>query len=162
MVGVVALGSVAGGVATVLQKEAGQHAAAVTVVRVGSVAEYEAALEPLRKRSDVLERRFARAQGKDYTGPDRLREVLEDIVPEYAALLEEVRAVEVRHRPLARAHDVLLESLERQQEGLETARQGLAEDDSLLVARAGKRLVQAQDLLHTHRRLLAEARRGAS
>lgn len=30
------------------------------------------------------------------------------------------------------------------------------------MARAGKRLVQAQELLRAHRRLLAEARRGAS
>ena len=162
MVGVVALGSVAGGVAVVLQQETGQRAAAVTVVRVGSVEEYDAALEPLRERSDVLERRFALAQGKDYTGPERLREVLEEVVPEYAALLEEARAIEVRHRPLARAHDALLDSLERQQEGLEAALQGLAEDDSLLMARAGKRLVQAQELLRTHRSLLADARRGAS
>lgn len=153
-----ALGSVVGGVATVLQEETGQRAAAVTVVRVASVAEYDAALEPLRQRSDVLERRFARAQRADGAGSDRLREVLAEIVPEYAALLERARAIDVRHRPLARAHDALLDSLERQQEGLETALDGLTEDDAVLLARAGEHLVRAQELQRTHRRLLAEAR----
>lgn len=159
VVGVVALGSVTGGVATVLQQETGQHAAAVTVVRVGSVEEYDAALEPLRRRSDVLERRFEDVQGPDRIDPQEVRRVLEEIVPEYATLLDRVRAIEIRHRPLAEAHQALLDSLERQQAGLENALQGLAEDDATLVARAGRQLVQADHLLREHRRLLADARR---
>lgn len=156
--GLVALASLAVGAVILLQHQTGQRAVAVTEARVDTVAEYDAALEPLRRRSDVLERRFARAQSGGPAGPERVHDVLEETVRAYAGLLDEARAIEVRHRPLVRAHRALLDSLERQQEGLETALRGLAEDDAVLMARAGRKMVRAQELQALHRRLLARAR----
>lgn len=158
-VAVVALGSVVGGVATFVQDDSGEQAAAAAApVRVESVKEYDATLDPLRKRSDRLERRFAHVQGKGYSGPGRVREVLEEIVPEYAELIEEASTIDVRGQALGKAHDKLLASLEEQQRGLELALEGLVEDDTMLVARAGAKLDHAQQLLVAHRRLLASAR----
>jgi hypothetical protein len=128
------------------------------VTTVDSVAAYDEALEPLKKRSDVLEDRFAEVQAKGYSGPLTVRDVLEEIIPEFAALLEETRAIEVEGAELEQAHDVLLESLEAQQEGLELALRALDEDDSGLMAEAGAGLREAQRLLEEHRDQLARAR----
>lgn len=125
---------------------------------VDSVSAYDAALAPLKKRSDVLERRFAEVQSEEYTGPDTVRDVLAEIVPEYAALLEDTRAIEVEGAELEEAHDVLLASLERQQEGLELALQALDEEDSDLIVEAGLALEEAQGLVDEHRTLLARLR----
>lgn len=157
-VAVVTLGSVAGGVATLLQQDVGSHSAAAAV-EVDSVRKYDATLDPLRRQSDLLEKRFAHVQGKGYTGPAKVRDVLEEIVPEYAELVDEAQGIEVRGKALARAHRKLLASLAEQQRGLELALEGLVDDDTLLVARAGARLDHAQRLLVQHRRLLAAARR---
>jgi hypothetical protein len=125
---------------------------------VDSVAAYDEVLEPLKKRSDVLEDRFAEVQGEGYSGPLTVRDVLTEIIPEFATLLEETRAIEVEGGELEEAHDVLIASLERQQEGLELALRALDEDDSALMAEAGAELREAQDLLEEHRDLLARAR----
>lgn len=125
---------------------------------VDSPAAYEAALEPLKERSDVLEERFAAVQGEGYRGPGQVLRVLTEIIPEYAELLDETRAIEVEGTDLEKAHDLLLASLERQQEGLELALQGLEEGDTVLVAEGGHALKQAQALVRKHRRLLARAR----
>ena len=125
---------------------------------IDSPAAYEAALEPLQERSDVLEERFGAVQGEGYRGPGQVRRVLAEIIPEYAVLLDETRAIEVEGTDLEKAHDLLLASLERQQEGLELALQGLEEGDTVLVAEGGQALKQAQALVRKHRRLLARAR----
>jgi len=125
---------------------------------VDTTAAYEAALEPLKKRSDVLEERFAEVQEEGYRGPGQVRRVLAEIIPEYAELLDETRALEVEGTDLEKAHELLLASLERQQEGLELALQGLEEGDTVLVAEGGQALKQAQTLVRKHRRLLARAR----
>lgn len=156
---VVALGSVAGGFATLLQQDGGGQRAAAAGAEVDSVKEYDATLDPLRKESDVLEKRFAHVQGRGYAGQARVRAVLEEIVPEYADLVDEAEAIEVRGKALGRAHRKLLASLAEQQRGLELALEGLVNDDTLLVAKAGARLDHAQQLLVQHRRLLAAARR---
>jgi hypothetical protein len=124
---------------------------------VDSAAAYDEALEPLRKRSDVLEDRFAEVQAEGYSGPLTVRGVLAEIIPEFATLLEDTRAIEVEGAALERAHDVLLESLEAQQEGLELALRALDEDDSALMAEAGTALQEAQRLLEEHRDLLTRA-----
>jgi predicted nuclease with TOPRIM domain len=126
---------------------------------VDTVARYDEALAPLKERSDVLEKRFAEVQGEGYTGPDQIRDVLSDIIPEYAVLLEKTREIEVEGAALEEAHRVLLESLERQQEGLELALEALDSDDSMRMVRAGRALEEAQRLVEEHRRLLARARR---
>ncbi len=123
-----------------------------------AVASYESALAPLKKRSDVLEERFAAAQGEDYTGPEQVREVLVEIIPEYAELLEETRDIEVEGRALEEAHEALIQSLELQQSGLEMALRGMEEGDAAEVARAGRALEKAQALVEEHRALLADAR----
>lgn len=156
---VVVLGSVAGGVATLLQQErAGQSAAAASAVEVDSVEEYDATLDPLRRQSDLLEKRFAHVQGTGYTGQGKVLVVLEEILPEYSELVDEAQGIEVSGKALNRAHQRLLASLEEQQRGLQLALEGLVEEDSVLVARAGAKLDRAQDLLAQHRRLLAAAR----
>jgi hypothetical protein len=160
-VAVIALGSVVGGVATMLQHdgEPESAAAALAAVEVDSVKEYDETLDPLRKRSDRLEERFAFVQGKGYSGQGKVRDVLEEIVPEYAELIARAGSIEVRGKALGKAHERLLASLEEQQRGLELALKGLVEDDTLLVARAGAKLDHAQELLEEHRRLLESARR---
>jgi hypothetical protein len=125
---------------------------------VGTVAGYQAALDPLKERSDVLEERFAAVQGDRYTGPGQVRKVLAAIIPEYAELLDETRAIEVEGVELEKAHDALLASLERQQEGLELALRGMERDDAVLVAEGGRSLERAQALVKKHRRLLVQAR----
>lgn len=125
---------------------------------VDSVAGYDAALDPLKKRSDVLEEKFAAVQGDGYTGPERVRDVLTEIIPEYAELLEETRAIEIDQPALEKAHEVLVDSLERQQEGLELALRGMEQDDTVLVAEGGQALQEAERLVKQHRRLLARAR----
>jgi len=125
---------------------------------VDTTAAYEAALEPLKERSDVLEERFAAVQEEGYRGPGQVRRVLAEIIPEYAELLDETRTLEVEGADLEKAHELLLASLERQQEGLELALQGLEEGDTVLVAEGGQALKQAQTLVRKHRRLLARAR----
>jgi hypothetical protein len=128
-------------------------------VAVGdSVAAYDEALGPLKQRSDVLEDRFAEVQASDYTGPLTVRDVLAEIIPEFATLLEETRAIAVEGEALTEAHDVLLASLERQQEGLELALRALDENEPSLMAEAGEALEEAQDLVEEHRELLARAR----
>ncbi|HSE10656.1 MAG TPA: hypothetical protein VLB29_18475 [Nocardioidaceae bacterium] len=122
---------------------------------------YDAALDPLKKRSDVLEDQFAAVQGDGYTGPDQVRDVLAEILPEFAALLEETRAIAVEDPALERAHAVLVASLERQQEGLERALKGLEEGDMVMVAEGGRALQDAERLLKQHRRLLSRARAGS-
>jgi hypothetical protein len=124
-----------------------------------AVATYEAALAPLKKRSDVLEKRFAAVQGTGYTGPEQVRDVLAEIIPEYAELLRQTRAIEVEGPALEKAHETLIASLVLQQQGLELALRGMDEGDSAMVARAGRALEQAQRLVEKHRRLLAAARR---
>lgn len=125
---------------------------------VRSVTAYDEALEPLKKRSDVLEDRFAEVQAEGYSGPLTVREALAEIIPEFATLLEETRAIEVEGPELEEAHDVLLASLERQQDGLELAVSALDEDNAALMAEAGTALEEAQRLLEEHRDLLARAR----
>ncbi|HEX6246931.1 MAG TPA: hypothetical protein VFZ64_03595 [Nocardioidaceae bacterium] len=126
---------------------------------MSGVEAYDAALDPLRKRSDVLEKRFARVQRPGRAGPDRVRDVLEEIVVEYADLLEESRAIEVEGGRLRRAHVALLASLEAQQEGLELALQGVETGDAALLAEAAALMSRAQEQLDEHRRLLARAGR---
>lgn len=116
-----------------------------------AVAQYEAALAPLKKRSDRLEEKFASVQGTHYRGPAQLRRVLAQIVPQYARLLERTRAIEVHGARLEQAHRLLVASLERQLDGLER-------DDQALLQRAGRDLEKAQALVERHRRVLAEAR----
>lgn len=124
-----------------------------------AVAAYDAALDPLRKRSDVLEERFAEVQAANYDGPDTVRDVLAEIIPEFAGLLEETRAIEVDDPVLVEAHRTLLASLERQQEGLEMALRALETGDDTLMAEAGLALKEAQGLVQEHRILLRRARR---
>ena len=97
-------------------------------------------------------------QGEGYTGPEQVREVLVEIIPEYAELLEETRDIEPRDDELAEAHEVLIASLERQQEGLELALRGMEADDSAALGDAALALEEAQKLVEEHRSLLAEAR----
>jgi hypothetical protein len=123
-----------------------------------AVARYEAALAPLKKRSDVLERKFAHVQGAHYRGPAPMRRVLAEIIPEYAELLQETKGIEVEGEELKKAHAVLITSLERQQDGLELALRGIEANDRSMLARAGRDLERAQALVERHRRLLAEAR----
>jgi len=123
-----------------------------------SVETYASRLAPLKERSDVLEERFASVQGEGYTGPEKVREVLVEIIPEYAELLEETRDIEPRGDELAEAHEVLIASLERQQEGLELALRGMEADDSAALSDAALALEEAQELVEEHRSLLAEAR----
>jgi hypothetical protein len=123
-----------------------------------AIATYEAALAPLKKRSDVLEQKFAEVQGEGYSGPGQVRDVLVEIIPQYADLLEATQAIEVEGADLEKAHELLVASLERQQEGLELALRGMKEDDPTLVRRAGKALQEAQALVERHRDLLADAR----
>jgi hypothetical protein len=125
---------------------------------VDTVAAYDEALEPLRRRSDVLEDRFAEVQAEGYSGPLTVRGVLAEIIPEFATLLEETRGIEPEGVALEKAHGTLLESLERQQEGLELALRALDEDDPALMAEAGAVLQDAQSLVEEHRDLLARAR----
>jgi hypothetical protein len=125
---------------------------------VETLASYQAALNPLKERSDLLEERFAAVQGDGYTGPEQVREVLAEIIPEYAELLDETKAIEVEGVELEKAHDALLASLERQQEGLELALRGMERDDAVLVAAGGRSLERAQALVKKHRRLLVQAR----
>ena len=127
--------------------------------RADGVSAYDAALEPLRERSDVLERRFATVQQHS---PDaaELAAALDDIVPAYADLLAKARAIEPAPEVRA-AHAALIDSLESQQEGLELAQQAVEDGDPALMARAGRALNEAQALLDKHRHLLAEARRTA-
>ena len=122
------------------------------------VAAYEAALAPLKKRSDVLEQKFAEVQGQGYTGPEQVRSVLEEIIPEYAELLDETRDIEVASPDLQDAQEALVASLEKQQEGLELALRGMREGDPALVRQGGVALERAQALVDKHRRLLAAAR----
>jgi hypothetical protein len=125
-----------------------------------AVAAYNAALDPLRRRSDVLEQRFAEVQAANYDGPDTVRDVLAEIIPQYAGLLEQTRAIEVEHPALVETHEILLASLERQQEGLEMALRALDTGDDVLMAEAGLALKEAQGLVQEHRVLLRRARRG--
>jgi hypothetical protein len=125
---------------------------------IDSPAAYDAALEPLKERSDVLEDRFAAVQGEGYRGPRQVRRVLSEIIPEYAALLDETRAIEVEGVDLEKAHDLLLASLMQQQDGLQLALRGLEQGDTVLVAEGGQTLKQAQALVRKHRRVLARAR----
>lgn len=128
----------------------GSHGKAVTA--------YDEALQPLKERSDVLEQRFAAVQRHDDRDPERLRGVLEEIIPAYAELLEETRGIEVDDTEVKAAHESLLASLEEQQKGLELALRALDEGDSALMAKAGSSLVRARELLLEHRRLLRRAR----
>jgi hypothetical protein len=127
--------------------------------KVDAVAKYDAALAPLKKRSDVLEAQFARVQGRHYRGPQQMRRVLAEIIPKYAELLEETRAIEVEGDRLRKAHAMLIASLERQQDGLELALRGIDDDDRTELARAARNLERAQKLVERHRRLLAQVRR---
>lgn len=122
------------------------------------VAAYEDALAPLKERSDVLEEKFAAVQGPGYTGPERVREVLQEIIPEYAELLEATEQIEVDSPELEKAHEALVASLEKQQEGLELALRGMQTGDSEQVRRARVALTRAQALVEKHRTLLAAAR----
>ena len=122
------------------------------------VATYEAALAPLKKRSDVLEKQFAAVQGKGYRGPQQVIDVLAEIIPKYAELLDETRAIKPETPELVKAHKVLIQSLLLQQQGLTLALQGMRQGDSAKVARAGRALEQAQSLVDEHRRLVAAAR----
>jgi hypothetical protein len=106
----------------------------------------------------VLEDRFAEVQAEGYSGPLTVRDVLAEIIPEFATLLKETRAIEVEGPELEEAHDVLLASLERQQDGLELALSALDEGDAAPMAEAGTALEEAQRLLEEHRDLLARAR----
>lgn len=123
-----------------------------------AVAKYEAALAPLKKRSDVLEKEFAAVQGPHYRGPRQMRRVLAEIIPRYAELLEQTKAIEVDGPELQKAQAALVASLERQQDGLELALRGIDAGDRAMLARAGRDLERAQALVERHRRLLAEAR----
>ena len=125
---------------------------------VDTVASYQEALDPLKERSDILEEQFAAVQGDGYSGPEQVRDVLAEIIPEYAELLDQTKAIEVEGAALESAHDVLVASLERQQEGLELALRGLEQDDTVLVAEGGQALKQAESLVKKHRLLLARAR----
>jgi len=122
------------------------------------VETYQSTLAPLKERSDVLEERYASVQGEGYTGPEQVREVLVEIIPEYAELLEQTRDIEPPGDELAEAHAVLLASLERQQDGLELALRGMEEDDSGALSDAALALEEAQELVEEHRSLVAEAR----
>ena len=124
-----------------------------------TVAKYESALAPLKKRSDVLEKKFASVQGAHYRGPRQMRRVLATIIPQYAELLDETRAIDVEGAELEKAQAALVASLERQQSGLELALRGIDHDDRAMLSRAGRQLERAQALVVRHRRLLAEARR---
>jgi uncharacterized membrane protein len=86
--------------------------------------------------------------------------VLAEIIPQYAGLLEQTRAIEVEHPALVETHEILLASLERQQEGLEMALRALDTGDDVLMAEAGLALKEAQGLVQEHRVLLRRARRG--
>jgi hypothetical protein len=124
-----------------------------------TVAKYESALAPLKKRSDVLEKKFASVQGAHYRGPRQMRRVLAAIIPQYAELLDETKAIDVEGPDLEKAQAALVASLERQQRGLELALRGIDHDDRTMLSRAGRELERAQDLVVRHRRLLADARR---
>ena len=123
-----------------------------------AVAAYDAALKPLKERSDVLEERFAAVQRTDNDDPEQLREVLEEIIPAYAKLLQETRRIQVDDAAVKVAHESLLASLEEQQKGLELALRALDEGDSDLMTKAGTSLERARRLLLEHRRLLSRAR----
>ncbi|MGH3370764.1 MAG: hypothetical protein ACRDPR_12275 [Nocardioidaceae bacterium] len=120
------------------------------------VAAYETALAPLKRRSDVLEKRFATAQA-DGADPARIREVLEQVTTAYAGLLERTRAIEVDDPAVETAHESLLAGLEHQQRGLELALRAVETDDTALMEQAGAALAEAQRLMDEHRRLLARA-----
>lgn len=134
--------------------------AADATARGDAVARYEAALAPLKKRSDVLERQFAHVQGKYYRGPAPLRRVLHEIIPQYAELLGQAKRIEVQGPELKKAQALLIASLDRQQDGLVLALHGLEQDNEAKLARAGRVLEQAEALVVRHRRVLAEAARG--
>jgi chaperonin cofactor prefoldin len=123
-----------------------------------AVAAYDDALKPLKARSDVLEERFAAVQRTDRGDPEQLREVLGEIIPAYAELLDEARHIKVEDASVKVAHEALLASLEEQQKGLELALRALEENDSGLMTKAGTSLGRARALLLKHRRLLSRAR----
>ncbi len=144
--------------AAALALSAGCSAADATAT--DPVASYKEALAPLKQRSDVLEDEFAGAQAKGYDGPGALHDVLVEIIPEYAELLEETRAIEVDD-DLGDAQSALVASLEAQQRGLELALSGLEDDDAAKMRKAGNLLQKAQRLVDEHRRLLAKASRAS-
>ena len=132
--------------------------AASGVSHADAVKDYDAALEPLKVRSDVLEERFAEIQQDEHADPQKVRQVLEEIIPAYAELLDKARLIEVDDEEVKAAHQELIASLEAQQKGLELALRSLKDGDSDLMSEAGSDLEEARQLLLKHRRLLSRAR----
>lgn len=123
-----------------------------------AVAAYDAALKPLKHRSDILEERYAALRQAGHAGPAQVRQVLGELVPAYAALLAKARAIEVHDSGVKAAHEALLASLDAQQRGLRLALRALEQGDATMMARARASLERAERLLLEHRRLLKQAR----